>query len=426
MMPRVSVILTSFNHEKYLSESIDSVLNQTYRDLEIIVLDDASTDDSWEIIKKYSDPRMKALRSQGGGEINLFVNKVISEISQGEYVAIHHSDNIWEVDKLAKQVAFLDKNPNIGATFTNVTLISDDGSPIEDPSHYYLDIFNHINRSRYEWLRLFFTRQSALCHPSVLIRKSIYSECGFYSPWLWQIDDFDLWVRLLMKYDIHVMPEKLTRFRVRTDEANTSGNRRDSRIRSAYEYLKFLGNYRDIQNFAELCAIFPEAEKYDRGEDTDLLFALGLTALEVVKPPFGKLFALDLLQEAINDPVRRVAIRSAYDFGIRDLVQLTGDHDVFSLEEVAELKHGTIARDRRILEIHAELSERDAQIANLNRGAVERDELILSLDSQLSQYKTQLEILTQELTGQRGIHRACGREPGHDPEVSPIEPNNRS
>jgi glycosyltransferase involved in cell wall biosynthesis len=397
-MPRVSVILTSFNHAKYLREAIDSVLNQSYSDLELIILDDVSMDDSWAVINGYSDARVMAIRSQANGEINLLAKHVVTDVASGEYIAIHHSDDVWELDKLAKQVAYLDRYPEVGAVFTSACAIGEDGLPLGDSSHFYFSAFDQPNRSRQEWLRYFFNHDNALCNPSVLIRKSCYGECGSYNKaWLWQFDDFDMWLRLLMRHDIHVMPEKLVRFRVRDDEANTSGYRRDSRIRSTYEYLELLDNYRSISSFDDLCAIFPEAKKYDRGDDGDLLFALGMVALELALPPYAKLFALELLQEAISDPVRSVAIKSAYGFGIKDFVRLTGEHDVFSLEDVAELRHGVAARDRRILDIHSAAFEREAQIANLTRGAVERDELILSLDSQLSECKARIVSLTQEL-----------------------------
>lgn len=397
-MPRVSVILTSFNHAKYLREAIASVLEQSYSDFELIILDDLSTDDSWMVINGYSDARVKAIRSQTNGEINLLAKHVVHDVASGEYIAIHHSDDIWELDKLAKQVAYLDCHAGVGAVFTSASAIGEGGSPFEDSSHFYFHAFDQPNRSRHEWLRYFFNHDNALCHPSVLIRKSCYDECGSYNKaWLWQFDDFDMWLRLLMKHDIHVMPEKLVRFRIRDNEANTSGYRRDTRIRSAYEHLELLDNYRNIPNFDDLCTIFPEAEKYDRGNDTDRLFALGMVALELALPTYAKLFALELLQEAIRDPLRSIAIKSAYGFGIKDFVQLTGEHDVFSLEDVSELRHGVAARDRRILEIHGAVSEQEAQVANLTRGAAARDELILDLDGQLSGCKARMASLTQEL-----------------------------
>ena len=104
--PKVSVILTSFNHAKYLREAIDSVLNQTFTHFELIIWDDASSDNSWEIIQSYQDPRIKAFRNDVQRRGIYGINKAISEVAQGEFIAIHHSDDVWEFAKLDKQIAY--------------------------------------------------------------------------------------------------------------------------------------------------------------------------------------------------------------------------------------------------------------------------------------------------------------------------------
>ena len=85
--PKVSIVLTSFNHEKYLSESIDSVLAQTYTNFELIIWDDASADQSWSIISCYSDPRIKAFCNEKNKGPVYGINKAITEVATGEYIA---------------------------------------------------------------------------------------------------------------------------------------------------------------------------------------------------------------------------------------------------------------------------------------------------------------------------------------------------
>ena len=224
-MPKVSVILTSFNHDKYLREAIDSVLDQTFGDFELIIWDDASSDNSWHLIKLYKDPRIVAFRNdhRKGGTFSL--NRAISEFAQGQYIAIHHSDDAWEPNKLEKQVAYLDKHDEIGAVFTNATIIGEDSSLFTERNHFYFNIFNQPNRTRHEWLRFFFKYRNALCHPSILIRKVCYDTAGLYNIGILQYDDLDMWIRICLRYEIHILSEKLTRFRVRDNEANTGANR---------------------------------------------------------------------------------------------------------------------------------------------------------------------------------------------------------
>ena len=331
-MPKISVLLTSFNHEKYICEAIDSVLNQTFTDFELIILDDASSDDSWRLISQYSDPRIKAFRNEMNGDDKYKLNNAISEISLGVYIAIHHSDDVWALDKLEKQIAFLEEHPEVGAVFTDALAIAEDSSPLIDNQHFYSSIFEQPNRTRHEWLRFFFIRCNALCHPSVLIRKACFDACGLYSYSMIQLPDLDMWIRLCLEYEIHVLPEKLVRFRVRDNKENASASRPDSRIRHQYEFCKALQNYRKIKEFDELIKIFSSAEKYCRNEETDMDFVLGMIALEEKPFTVTTLFGLDILFEIISDSKRAANIRRLYDFDYKSFTALTGQYDIFSVE----------------------------------------------------------------------------------------------
>ena len=336
-MSKVSVILTSFNHDKYLRESIDCVLGQTFGDFELIIWDDASSDNSWHLIRSYKDERITAFRNDHRKGTTPNLNRAISEVARGQYIAIHHSDDAWEPNKLEKQVDCLDKHDDIGAVFTNATIIGEDSAVFTDTSHFYFNVFNQPNRTRHEWLRFFFRHRNALCHPSVLIRKVCHDTVGLYKPGIFQYDDLDMWIRLCLKYEIHVLSEKLTTFRVRDNEANASGYRRDTKIRGMYELYKILQNYREITRFDDLVKIFPPAAKYYRDHATDVGYALGMTALEEASWPYARLFGQDLLFEAVNDPERRKNIEHHYDWTALDLAEITGQNDVFSIEQATSV-----------------------------------------------------------------------------------------
>ena len=95
-MPKVSILLTSYNHEKYIGESIESILNQTYTDFELVILDDASTDNSVKIIKSFKDKRIKPIFRKKN--LNRAICKEVIEPLQGEYIAIAHCDDKWSKD----------------------------------------------------------------------------------------------------------------------------------------------------------------------------------------------------------------------------------------------------------------------------------------------------------------------------------------
>jgi glycosyltransferase involved in cell wall biosynthesis len=377
-MPKVSVILTSFNHAKYIQEAIDSVLNQTFADFELIIWDDASSDNSWELINQYSDPRIKAFRNEEQKRGVWGINKAISEVTSGKYIAIHHSDDVWEAEKLEKQVALLDANPGIGAVFTNVSVISEDGSPLADEKHFYFNIFDQPNRTRHEWLRFFFNHGNALCHPSVLIRKSCYADCGLYRFEFAQLPDLDMWIRLCMKHEIHVLPEQLVRFRVRDNEANTSGNRLESRIHNLYESYKLLQNYRKFASFEDMVKVFPTAEKYRKSEGTDIDFVLAMIILDETPSTSRQLLAQDLLFEAISDPKRSANVKRLYGFDYKSFIKLTAKNDVFSREEVDALWRKLAEIDQQRV---AAVADRDAVVAVLRKEKEHAEELQYKLET---------------------------------------------
>lgn len=397
-MPLVSVILTSFNHGNFIQEAIDSVLNQTFQDFELIIWDDASADNSWEIIQSYSDPRIRAFQNQQNKGPVFGINKAISEIAQGKYIAMHHSDDAWELSKLQNQVDILEANQKIGAVFTNALAIDERGAPLANLAHPYCSIFNQPNRSRYEWLRSFFLSGNALCHPSILIRKQCYTDCGLYLDMLAQLPDFDMWVRLCAKYEIHVMADRLIKFRVRDSEMNTSGNRSDTRIRSAYENYKVLQRYRTLLGKDEIFKVFPEFISYDRGEDTDPEYVLSRICLESGDYFLRNFLAIEILFDMLNNPSRKQAIEKVCGFFLKDFIAITGRYDLFSREVTANLQNAVAERDvqmdRFLTEIDVQIknfvSDRDNQINHLNNLIVERDAQITTLNCLIAALDAQI------------------------------------
>ncbi len=340
---RVAVVLTSFNHARFLPQAIDSVLNQTFQDFELIIWDDGSTDESWEIIRGCGDPRIRAFRNEDS-QSGWGFRKAVLQVRSGEYIAIHHSDDVWEPPKLEKQVAFMDQNPEYGAVFSNAMTIGDDGAPYRNPLHAYYNIFDQPNRSRHEWLRRFFYQGNALCHPSVLIRRSAFDAAGGYRFGFAQTGDMDLWVRLCLKHELHVLPERLVRFRYRPSRLNASANRRDVRVRAQFELLQIYRNYTGITRADDFRKVFPESAQYADPDGADLGFALAMAALEAPRDKVAKLFALELLFAALNDPERAARIKLLYGFDHADFVRLSARLDVFAVDLAAELKSRFLLR----------------------------------------------------------------------------------
>src|SRR5215207_6745619 len=154
-MPSVSVIIPAYNHEKFVAECIQSVLNQTFQDFEIIITDDASTDRTVEIIESFDDSRIKLFKHSKNQGVSIAANNCILHAG-GRYIAWLSTDDAWYPEKLEIQVRYLDEHPEIGGAFGKAAWIDESGNLITDNSFPYLDVFNVPNRSRVEWLRYFF------------------------------------------------------------------------------------------------------------------------------------------------------------------------------------------------------------------------------------------------------------------------------
>ncbi len=386
---RVSVILTSYNQANYLRASIDSVLNQTFSDFEVRIWDDASTDGSWEIISSYSDQSIHAFRTADNTR-GAYMAQAVAEAGGVDFVAIQHSDDYWEPQKLEKQVAFLDQHPEIGAVFSNALIITETGEPLRDPSHPYSTVFDQPNRTRQQWLNHFFYRGNALCHSSVLIRKSCYDVCGSYRQGLAQIPDLDLWVRLCQTYEIHVLPDKLVRFRVHSDSA--SADTPQVRSRWDFEFLQVVGNYRRISSAEELLAIFPSARKYALPDGIDLGYALGMVALEAPTPKPAKLFGLQLLFEALNDRERAARIKALYGFEHPNLVGLAAEYDVFSIDWVESLSAKSVQSEQDLRNLTGKLAQSEQDLRNLTGQLAQSEQAVTDLTSEVKAMQSRLSV----------------------------------
>jgi glycosyltransferase involved in cell wall biosynthesis len=350
-MPLVSVILTSYNHEEFVREAIESVLEQTFQDFELIVWDDASADRSWEIVQSYGDPRIKAFRNERNKGPAFGVNKAISEIAIGKYIAITHSDDAWRPDKLEKQVAFLESNPDIGAVFTWVQAIDENGLDIEN------DWFDRGNQSRWEWLHELFNEGNHLNHPSVLIRKACYENVGLYSYALAQTPDAEMWSRVLLAYPIHVMPERLTLHRLFSDKRNTSGIRPEVVVRLNNEWNCLRENFLRIENPDEIHYIFSGLPKSGAHGKSDVKFLLANACLQECNSKSAWQLGLRWLSELMNAPESREEIYKTYGFSYLDFIGLSGKYDVYSVGELTAQEQAISALGMQVQELTVQVQE---------------------------------------------------------------------
>lgn len=334
-MPLISVIIPSYNHSKFIVESIDSVLCQENVDIELLIADDGSSDDTISVIRKY----------QSNPKITIFANKVnqgagvvtaqLIHHSKGEYIALLNSDDFWEgKHKLYKQLKFLEENPSFGACFGKARFVDQNGKSINKLTMDFGDVFDKgKNRSRGEWLRYFLSNGNCLCHPTILIRKECFNQLGTYKNSLRQLPDFDMWINLLKYYDIHIFDDELVNFRILPGE-NASSNSNINTVRTFNEHYLITKRYFDgiskevlIEGFGDLIRHPDKLSdiKFLKCEVAFLLLKYDNRWLELVY----KQVAVEQLYELLNDKVTHKILKEHYNFSDRDFYSLTGGSDCF-------------------------------------------------------------------------------------------------
>lgn len=207
----VSVIMPAYNAEKYICQAIDSVRRQTYTDWELIVVDDASKDETVSIVKDYcrKDSRIKLLcNSRNQGVSRTRKNGV--EAAAGEWVSFLDSDDAWRPEKLEKQIA-LQKQYNAKLIFTGSAFMDSEGKPLEWVLHV-------PEKIQYRQL----LKQNLISNSSVLIEKKAYEECAVLADDMHE--DFACWLRFLRKGNIaYGVDEPLLLYRLSAQ--SKSGNK---------------------------------------------------------------------------------------------------------------------------------------------------------------------------------------------------------
>ncbi len=335
-VPLVSVIMASYNHGKYVRRAVQSVLDQSIQDFEFVITDDGSRDETAAEIAKCADRRIRFFRFPANRGQFVATNHGLRQ-AWGEYLAILNSDDLFLPTKLEKQVAFLADHPDVGAVFSRVRMIDEQDRPWHGKS-----MFSDVNRSRFEWLNRFFYEGNCLCHPSVLMRRQCHAAIGAYDERYAQLGDYDLWIRLCMKYEMHILPEELLAFRVLSRSANMSSKRPDSVKRGTWEHRHILDNFLSIRSPELLHAVFPEAAHYGADLDEESIpFVLAQLALRAKRrKKMHQAFALETLFRLLGDSGTAEKLERRFGFRCRDFIELTGRCDAFSAYALRQLRAG--------------------------------------------------------------------------------------
>ena len=253
--PKVTIVCAYYNREDYVTESVQSLLDQTYENLEIIIINDGSTDKTLERLSAFDDPRLKIITQDNAGFVPS-IRRAVDEAT-GEYIAVHGSGDISLPMRIEKQIQAMQSDKNIGV----VGCYTEDDSKTGN-AKYTLKIRNNLNFNKTLMQYNMFT------HGEVMFRKAVYDQVGGYRPFFIYAQDRDLWLRMSEHCDYRIVEETLYR-RMRLSDG-VSTNLKKSIIQAS------------LSDFARFCA-----EERANGHP-DPLDTIGPQSA-FIKPPSEKL-----------------------------------------------------------------------------------------------------------------------------------------
>ncbi|MEL7007250.1 MAG: glycosyltransferase family A protein [Cyanobacteria bacterium J06648_1] len=209
-MPKVSVVIAAYNLMAYLPETIANVLQQTFTDFEVIVVNDGSTDHTAQWVSQVEDPRVRLISQENMGLSGACNTGVIN--ATGKYITFLDADDLWEKTKLAQQVEILDNYPEVSVVSTWVTYMNEAGEStgrVVKPT-----------AEGYIWRQMIEVNQIE-CGSVIMIRRSCFDHVGLFDTNLKSyVQDWDMWLRLSLEYQFKLIPQPLVYYRQRSSSGS--------------------------------------------------------------------------------------------------------------------------------------------------------------------------------------------------------------
>lgn len=203
--PLVSVVMPIYNAEPYLAKAVESILLQTLKDFELVLINDASTDKTLQIINKFKrkDKRIRVINNKKNLQMAESLNLAIN-LAKSDLIARMDQDDISLPNRLEIQYAFMRSHPKVAIVGNNIIIIDEEGKITGKRT--YPTTSNSLKKMLF--------RYSAFAHPTVMFRKSAFQKIGEYDPTLHPCEDIDLWFRLGIKYEFASIPSFLFKYRI--------------------------------------------------------------------------------------------------------------------------------------------------------------------------------------------------------------------
>lgn len=329
-MPLVTVIIPVYNAEQTICETLDSVFDQRYKHLQVIVVDDGSTDNSVEKIQSYCDARLELIRLSENANLIAARNCAL-ERARGDYIAFLDSDDIWLPTKIEKQVKLLENEPSIGACFTWGEIIDENSNThtLENSEvRWFYDAFHEKNRSHKEWLLRLLTGSNFLLCSSSFIRSEIVQKVGKQNLTLLQLQDYEYWIRILSHCNIHIICEELTKYRRVITGNSLSASNPINQIRSMNEGVYICKHFFDFISNELFISLFQDNFR-NADSKTDVELACEKAFL-IEKAYCGKEPFYSCLEDLISNETSADVLAKRFGYTHKDFYRDNAGHRYIS------------------------------------------------------------------------------------------------
>ena len=211
--PRLSVCIPFYNGNKYLAETIQSVLHQSYRDFELLVVNDCSEQDPAPALARFKDARMKLHRNKVRLGLAGNWNRCV-ELARGEMICVFHQDDVMRPDNLRRKVEMLDRHVGAGLVYSDARVVEADLSVRHDGWFTPTDPAVEGLIPGREFFAKLIAGNNLVCCPSVMIRRKCFDQLGQFDPQLPYTTDWEMWLRVALHFDVAYLPEPLLDYRV--------------------------------------------------------------------------------------------------------------------------------------------------------------------------------------------------------------------
>lgn len=316
--PLVSVFIPYYNDKDFLKESIESVLNQTYKNFELVLLNHASTDCSRDIAHSYDDERIKHIDmpyNLGYGGSGLLLKEFL-KVAKGKYVKLFCADDVMIQDGLENLVNYMEQDSNVDFVFGNVEYIDKKGKALED-NWFKSRKFFDINDKEIECIRKLSELKGVLPYVGSIIKREILFNITINTTFVMMFD-ISLWLELLCaEYKMGFLDKIVGKYRIHPKQLSATDNYLESSYLTTFEVSSFWHIFQKIQNVETAKKVFCDSKYVDMlKEKEDIPF---FVAQALLKNSNFFITTYSYLTDLLNNDESRIYLQKTFNYGVKEL-----------------------------------------------------------------------------------------------------------